>query len=50
MKAWYAIKPSNLTLKPFNCVQANDLCLMELLVLNSNTLNYLTLGKQMTNI
>ena len=48
----------NRTIWSFYCVQTNDLCLIELLVINSNTWNHLTMltyaklnvCKQMTEV
>ena len=35
---------------PVNCVQTNDWCLIELLVIDNNTLNHLTVYKQKIDI
>ena len=39
-----------LYMKPFNCVQTNELCKIELLALRNNTWNYLTVCIQMNNV
>ena len=36
-------------LESFNCVQMNELCWIKLLVLNSSTLNHITVYKQMSS-
>ena len=36
-------------LKPFNCVKTNDLYQIELLVLDKNTWNHLSVRKQIIN-
>ena len=40
----------NRTVWPFNCVLSNEWCLIELLIIHSNTWNHLTMCKTMSNI
>ena len=37
-------------MKPLKCVQTNERCWIELLVLDKNTWNYLTVHKQMNDV